>query len=100
MTASPFKRKKFNDHLPAVDGGNPNYYLSLRGPNPNDHRSFRAAKSERPPLPPGGGNRMTTSSSRSAEIRMTISRGLARLLALVPHPPTEVMTHAPGQRGR
>ena len=48
-----FKRKKFNDHLPAVDGGNPNDYLSLRGPNPNDHRSFRAAKSERPPLPFG-----------------------------------------------
>ena len=46
MTASPFKRKKFNDHLPAVDGGNPNYYLSLRGPNPNVHRSLRAAEIE------------------------------------------------------
>ena len=52
MTASPFKRKKFNDHLPAVDGGNPNDYLSLRG-----------VKSERSPLLLGGQIQTSTAPS-------------------------------------
>jgi hypothetical protein len=57
MTASPSKRKKFNDHLSAPGVG-----------NLNDQRSLGAAKSERPALPSGGQNPDDHRSLQTAEI--------------------------------